>query len=77
MCTVSVKVDEAVLRDVMPELDSNAAIRQWVQKLVDMHLQQLRGASERDLLSDDDEAIDLETFRADLHRMIEEVYAEP
>ncbi len=77
MCTVSVKVDEAVLRDVMPELDSNAAIRLWVQKLVDMHLQQLRGASERDLLSDDDEAIDLETFRADLHRMIEEVYAEP
>ena len=77
MCTVSVKVDEAVLRDVMPELDSNAAIRLWVQKLVDMHLQQLRGASECDLLSDDDEAIDLETFRADLHRMIEEVYAEP
>ena len=77
MCTVSVTVDEAVLRDVMPELDSNAAIRLWVQKLVDMHLQQLRGASERDLLSDDDEAIDLETFRADLHRMIEEVYAEP
>ena len=28
-------------------------------------------------LADDDEAIDLETFRADLHRMIEEVYARP
>ena len=27
--------------------------------------------------NDDDETIDLETFRADLHKMIEEVYAEP
>ena len=97
MCTVSVKVNEAILRDVMPELDSTAAIRLWVQKLVDMHLQQLRRASERDLIPDevcreiwqevedeykdmvfdDDETVDLETFRADLHKMIEEVYAEP
>ena len=97
MCTVSVKVDETVLRNVMPELDSTAAIRLWVQKLVDMHLQQLRRASERDLIPDDvcreiwqevedeykdmvfddDETVDLETFRADLHKMIEEVYAEP
>ena len=97
MCTVSVKVNEAILRDVMPELDSTAAIRLWVQKLVDMHLQQLRRASERDLIPDDvcreiwqevedeykdmvfddDETVDLETFRADLHKMIEDVYAEP
>ena len=27
--------------------------------------------------NDDDEAIDFETFRTDLHKMIEEVYAEP
>lgn len=97
MCTVSVKVDETVLRNVMPELDSTAAIRLWVQKLVDMHLQQLRRASERDLIPDDvcreiwqevedeykdvvfydDETVDLETFREDLHKMIEDVYAEP
>lgn len=81
----------------MPELDSTAAIRLWVQKLVDMHLQQLRRASERDLIPDDvcreiwqevedeykdvvfydDETVDLETFREDLHKMIEDVYAEP
>jgi hypothetical protein len=43
MCIVNdIKVDEAVLRQVMPELDSNAAIRLWMQKLVDEHLQQLR-----------------------------------
>ena len=41
MCTVSVKVDEAVLRDVMPELDSTAAIRQWVQQLIDLRIQEI------------------------------------
>ena len=99
MCTVSVKVDEAVLREMMPELDSNAAIRLWVQRLVDMHLQELRRVPEREktqedlwraieqdpelllkpseIVDDGGEAIDLETFRADLHKMIEDVYAEP
>ena len=28
-----------------------------------------------DVVSDEEETIDLETFRADLHQMIEEVYA--
>jgi hypothetical protein len=97
MCTVSVKVDEAVLREIMPELDSNMAIHLWVQKLVDEHVQQLRKMPQSDLIpddvcreiwqeveeenkdvvSDEEETIDLETFRADLHQMIEEVYAEP
>jgi len=50
MCIVNdIKVDEAVLRQVMPELDSNAAIRLWVQKLVDEHLQQLRRLPDRDM----------------------------
>ena len=31
----------------------------------------------KDVVSDEEETIDLETFRADLHQMIEEVYAEP
>ena len=30
-----------------------------------------------EIVDDGGEAIDLETFRADLHRMIDEVYAEP
>ena len=29
------------------------------------------------IAADDGEAIDLETFRADLHRMVDEIYAEP
>lgn len=41
MCVVDVKVDEKVLRKVLPELDTNAAIRLWAQKLIDMHVQGL------------------------------------
>ena len=41
MCTVSVKVDEAVLREILPELDSTAAIRQWVQQLIDLRIQEI------------------------------------
>lgn len=102
MCVVDVKVDEKVLREVLPELDTNAAIRLWAQKLIDMHVQGLleeaRGACERDLIpddvcreiwqeveeeykdmvcEDDDETVDLETFRAELHKMVDDVYAEP
>ena len=38
MCTVSVKVDEEVLRGVFPELESASDIRQWAQKLIDARL---------------------------------------
>ena len=41
MCTVSVKVDEAVLREILPELDSTVAIRQWVQQLIDLRIQEI------------------------------------
>jgi len=99
MCTVSVKVNEAVLRGIRPELNTTAAIRQWVQQQIDLRIQQMvieqgQNESQEDLWSaiaqdeelllkpseivdDGGEAVDLETFRADMHRMIEEVYAEP
>lgn len=91
------------MREMRPELDTTAAIRLWVQDLVDFRMQQMRTerggsvsqreASQEDLwhaieqdpeltlkpsviAEEDGEAIDLETFRADLHRMVEEIYAE-
>lgn len=88
MCTVSIHVDEAVLRDMRPELKTPAAIRLWVQHLVDAHLQQmsagqLRNTTQSELTLtpsvidvDDVETVDLATFRADLHRMVDEIYAE-
>ena len=54
MCTVNIKVNEALLRGMLPEL--------------------LLKPSE--IVDDCGEAIELESFRADLHRMIDEVYAE-
>ncbi len=99
MCTVSVKVNEALLRDMHPELNTAAAIRQWAQQQIDMSLLKMttdhrRNESQEDLwhaieqdedlllkpseiVDDGGEAIDLETFRADLYKMIDEVYAEP
>ena len=103
MCKVSIYVDESALREMRPELDTTAAIRLWVQDLVDFRMQQMRTerggsvsqreASQEDLwhaidqdpeltlkpsviAEEDGEAIDLETFRADLHRMVEEIYAD-
>ena len=96
MCTVSVKVDEAMLRDVLPELDSTAAISRWAQLLIDQHIEALtkeyahhqamipeklyNGLAPDDLAAGctiDDECIDLETMRENLHQMIREVYAQP
>ena len=38
MCTVSVKVDEEMLRGVLPELENTAAIRRWAQMLIDARI---------------------------------------
>ena len=67
MCTVSVKVDEALLRDMMPELDSIAAIRLWVQKKVDLHVQEL--------VAEEEATMDLETAREMTLRVVRDEYA--
>lgn len=41
MCTVSIKVNEDVLRGMRPELNTTAAIRQWVQQQIDLRIQQM------------------------------------
>jgi hypothetical protein len=66
MCVVSVKVDENVLRDVNPELNTMVAIREWAQHLVDLRIQEM--------VVEDNEMIDLETVREKLHQMVREVY---
>ena len=76
MCKVSIDIDEALLRDVMPELDSPAAIRLWVQQLVDYHTQML--------VDNNQETVDMKFSRdvtpEELYTMIEKdvraVYAD-
>lgn len=33
MCTISVNVNEEILRKVLPELENTAAIRMWVEQI--------------------------------------------
>ena len=69
MCTVDIKVDEAVLRDLMPELDSNAAIRLWVQKLVDFRI--------REMALEDEDTMSIEEAREMVLEAVREEYARP
>ena len=41
MCTVSININEALLRTVMPELDTLPAIQDWVQQQIDLHIRQI------------------------------------
>lgn len=88
MCTVSIKVDENVIREVLPELDNTAAISRWAQMLVDQYIADMKqGIAPEELYNglkpgfidelDDDETMDLETARAMLHQTIREEYARP
>ena len=67
MCKVTINVDEVVLRDVDPELTTMAAIRKWMQQLVDLRIQEL--------LNQNEETMDLETARELLHDMVKKEYA--
>ena len=43
MCTISIDVDEKVLRQANPNLDNIVAIRQWAQRLVDLSTKEMLG----------------------------------
>ncbi len=97
MCTINIQIDESTLREVMPELDTTAAIRLWAQQLIDLHMQQMRNGFgnqtteevfdaiekrvknrlQADMSVSAGHAIDLETMRERLHRMVHEVYSMP
>lgn len=53
MCTVSVKVNEDVLREYNPELSSSAAISEWVQGLVDGRLAEMKAIHEQEFVEVD------------------------
>ena len=68
MCTITVNVDEAMLKEMDPNLSDKTAIRKWVQQLIDLRIQQMELV--------DNETMDLEEARAMLHVTIRKVYAE-
>ena len=67
MCTVSVKVNEAVLRGIRPELNTTAAIRQWVQQQIDLRIQQME--------LEEEETMTIEETREVTHRAVNREYA--
>jgi len=66
---ISINVDEAALRDMRPELDSTAAIRNWVQELVNLRIRQM--------VMEDEETMSIEEARAMTLAAIREEYAKP
>lgn len=41
MCTVTVNIDENLLRSLDPNLSNKAAIQKWAQELVDCRIQEM------------------------------------
>ena len=87
MCTVSVKVNEAVLRGMRPELNTTAAIRQWAQEVLDRYVAALVVKHRMDGLDvaadimDEDEALAMapassaQKYPYDRDMTVEELYA--
>ena len=53
MCTVSVKVNEALLRGINPHLNSPAAIRQWAQEIVDSSIKEMQAVHDKKFIEVD------------------------
>ena len=69
MCMVSVNVDEAVLRDMRPDLDNAAAIRLWAQEQIDLRMKEMF-AEYKGAMSDD-------VVRTTSHQAAHGIYALP
>ena len=68
MCMVSINIDESALREMRPELDTTAAIRLWVQDLVDFRMQQMRTEDEGTMSIDEALEMTLEAVREEYAR---------
>ena len=69
MCTVTVNVDEAMLKEMNPNLSDKTAIRRWVQELIDLRIQQME--------SEDTETMSIEEARAMTIAAVRKEYARP
>ena len=67
MCTITVNVDEAMLKEMDPNLSDKTAIRKWVQQLIDLRIQQM--------IAEDEETISVEEAREMTLKAVREEYA--
>ena len=59
MCTVTINIDEDLIRSVDPNLSNKAAIREWAQQLIDCRIQEM---------------MDVELFNISDDMSVEELY---
>ena len=86
MCTVSINIDEAAMRQIDPRLTSRESIGRWVQHQMDllvseltcsMRSDELYSGIEQDVIGDEEETMDVEELRAMLHETVRKEYARP
>ena len=86
MCTVSINIDEAAMRQIDPRLTSLESIGQWVQHQMDllvseltcsMRSDELYSGIEQDVIGDEEETMDVEEVRAMVHETVRKEYAKP
>lgn len=69
MCTVSIHIDEARMRQINPLLTSRESISRWLQHQVDLMIEEM--------ILEDDDTMDVEELRAMLHETVKKEYARP
>ena len=86
MCTVSINIDEAAMRQIDPRLTSLESIGQWVQHQMDllvseltcsMRSDELYSGIEQDVIGDEEETMDVEEVRAMVLETVRKEYARP
>lgn len=69
MCTVSINIDEATVRQINPLLTSRESINNWLQHQVDLMI--------KEMIVEDTDTMDVEELRAMLHETVRKEYARP
>ena len=68
MCTVTINIDEEVLRGVNPNLSDLAAIRRWAQELIDLRIQQMEFGDTETMCIEDAREMTLAAVREEYAR---------
>ena len=69
MCTVTINIDEATMRQINPSLTSRESIGKWLQHKVDLMIEEI--------VSQNTDTMDVEELRLMLHETVRKVYALP
>ena len=69
MCTVSINIDEATIRQINPLLTNRESINNWLQHQVDLMI--------KEMIVEDTDTMDVEELRAMLHETVRKEYARP